>query len=58
MPPMILENKREGLRLAESMKHVEHVIRLFHPTYNIRGNRSNRGRSVNSRDPKRKCIHN
>jgi len=28
MPPMILENKREGLRLAESMKHVEHVIRF------------------------------
>jgi hypothetical protein len=24
----ILENKREGLRLTESMKHVEHVIRF------------------------------
>lgn len=33
----ILENKKEGLRLVESMKHVEHVIRLFDPTYNVRG---------------------
>jgi len=32
----ILENKREGLRLAENMKHVEHVIRLFDPDYNMR----------------------
>jgi hypothetical protein len=33
----ILENKKEGLRLVESMKHVEHVIRMFNPNYNMRG---------------------
>ena len=32
----ILENKKEGLRLVESMKHVEHVIRLFDPAFNFR----------------------
>jgi hypothetical protein len=32
----ILENRKEGLRLVESMKHVEHVIRMFDPGYNMR----------------------
>jgi hypothetical protein len=32
----ILQNKKEGLRLVESMKHVEHVIRMFDPDYNMR----------------------
>jgi hypothetical protein len=32
----LLENKREAQRLAESMEHVEHVIRLFDPSYNVR----------------------
>jgi hypothetical protein len=31
----ILENRKEGKRLAESMKHVEAVIRLFDPAYNV-----------------------
>jgi hypothetical protein len=32
----LLENKKEAQRLAESMEHVEHVIRLFDPSYNVR----------------------
>jgi hypothetical protein len=32
----ILENRKEAKRLAESMKHVEAVIRLFDPAYNVR----------------------
>jgi hypothetical protein len=32
----ILENRKEAKRLAESMKHVEAVIRLFDPNYNVR----------------------
>lgn len=32
----ILENKKQGLRLVESMKHVEHVIRMFDPGFNFR----------------------
>jgi len=32
----ILANRKEGERLAESMKHVEAVIRLFDPAYNVR----------------------
>ncbi len=31
----ILENRKEAKRLAESMKHVEAVIRLFDPAYNV-----------------------
>jgi hypothetical protein len=31
----ILENKKEGERLAESMRCVEHVIRLFDPAYPV-----------------------
>jgi len=31
----ILENRKEAKRLAESMCHVEHVIRLFDPAYNV-----------------------
>jgi hypothetical protein len=31
----ILENRKEAKRLAESMQHVEHVIRLFDPSYNV-----------------------
>jgi hypothetical protein len=31
----LLENKKEAARLAESMQAVEHVIRLFDPSYNI-----------------------
>jgi len=31
----ILANRKEGERLAESMLHVEHVIRLFDPAYNV-----------------------
>ncbi len=31
----LLENRKEAKRLAESMKHVEHVIRLFDPAYNV-----------------------
>jgi hypothetical protein len=32
----ILENRKEAKRLAESMKHVEAVIRLFDPAYDTR----------------------
>jgi hypothetical protein len=32
----IWENKKEAQRLAEAMKHVEAVIRLFDPNFNIR----------------------
>ena len=32
----ILENRKEAARLAESMKHVEAVIRLFDPAYDTR----------------------
>jgi hypothetical protein len=32
----IWENKREAARLAESMQHVEAVIRLFDPAYDVR----------------------
>ena len=31
----ILENRKEAKRLAESTEHVEAVIRLFDPTYNV-----------------------
>jgi len=31
----ILENRKEAKRLAENMKHVEAVIRLFDPAYAI-----------------------
>jgi hypothetical protein len=33
----IWENKKEAERLAESMKHVEAVIKLFDPSFNVRG---------------------
>ena len=32
----IWENKKEAERLAEAMKHVEAVIKLFDPNYNVR----------------------
>lgn len=32
----ISDNKREGERLVEAMKHVEAVIRLFDPAYDVR----------------------
>jgi hypothetical protein len=32
----ILENQKEAKRLAESMNHVEAVIRFFDPAYNVR----------------------
>jgi hypothetical protein len=32
----ILENRKEAARLAEAMQHVEAVIRLFDPTYDVR----------------------
>jgi len=32
----ILENRKEAKRLAEAMQHVEAVIRLFDPAYDIR----------------------
>jgi hypothetical protein len=32
----IWENRKEAERLAEAMKHVEAVIRLFDPAYNVR----------------------
>lgn len=32
----LLENRKEAKRLAESMEHVEHVIRLFDPAYDVR----------------------
>jgi hypothetical protein len=32
----ILGNKTEALRLAESMRHVEAVIKMLDPTYNLR----------------------
>lgn len=44
----IKANRQEGERLANDMKHVEAVIRLFDPAYNVRAisvrrrNRSNR----------------
>jgi hypothetical protein len=31
----LLENKKEAARLAASMHAVEHVIRLFDPSYNV-----------------------
>lgn len=31
----ILENRKEAKRLAEAMQHVEAVIRLFDPAYNV-----------------------
>ena len=32
----ILENKTEALRLVDSMRHVEAVIKMLDPTYNLR----------------------
>jgi len=32
----ILENRKEAARLADAMLHVEAVIRLFDPAYNVR----------------------
>jgi hypothetical protein len=32
----ILDNKQEASRLAESMKHVEAVLKLLDPNYNLR----------------------
>lgn len=32
----ILANRKEAKRLAEAMRHVEHVIRLFDPAYDVR----------------------
>jgi hypothetical protein len=32
----ILANRKEGERLAADMKHVEAVIRMFDPAYNVR----------------------
>src|SRR6266851_2946405 len=32
----ILENKTEALKLAESMRHVEAVIKMLDPTFNLR----------------------
>ena len=32
----ILENRKEAKRLAENMEHVEAVIRLFDPAYDVR----------------------
>src|SRR5258707_11527917 len=32
----ILENKTEALKLAEQMRHVEAVIKLLDPTFNLR----------------------
>ena len=32
----ILENKRQALRLAEDMKHVEAVLKMFDPQFNAR----------------------
>ena len=32
----ILENKTEALRLADSMRHVEAVIKMLDPTFNLR----------------------
>jgi hypothetical protein len=32
----ILDNRKEGQRLADSMRHVEAVIRLFDPAYDVR----------------------
>jgi hypothetical protein len=31
-----LANRKEDKRLAEAMKHVEAVIRLFNPAYDVR----------------------
>lgn len=33
----ILDNKAEAKRLIEAMKHVEAVLKLLDPTYNVRG---------------------
>jgi hypothetical protein len=32
----ILDNKKEAARLAQAMKHVEAVLRMLDPTYNVR----------------------
>src|SRR5438105_12633258 len=32
----ILENKTEALQLADSMRHVEAVIKMLDPTFNLR----------------------
>jgi len=32
----LLQHRKEGKRLSESMQHVEHVIKLFDPAYDVR----------------------
>jgi hypothetical protein len=32
----LLQHRKEGERLSESMQHVEHVIKLFDPAYDVR----------------------
>jgi hypothetical protein len=32
----LLQKRKEGERLSESMQHVEHVIQLFDPSYDVR----------------------
>jgi hypothetical protein len=32
----LLQHRKEGERLSESMQHVEHVIKLFDPVYDVR----------------------
>src|SRR6266568_3145046 len=32
----LLDNKKEAVRLARAMKHVEAVLKLLEPTYNLR----------------------
>ena len=33
----ILENKKQAVRLAQDMRHVEAVLKMLDPTYNVRG---------------------
>ena len=33
----VIDNKREAERLAESMRHVEAVLKLIDPSFNVRG---------------------
>jgi hypothetical protein len=43
----LLENQKEAKRLADSMRHVEHVIKLFDPAYNVRHISARRRQATN-----------
>jgi hypothetical protein len=43
----ILENRKEAKRLAENMKHVEAVIKIFDPVYSVRSIAAKRKQKTN-----------